>query len=70
MISVVLIAAPADFRWHVAKTAIDGRIAGAEIDPHHPPALDEAELRRRGRVRTLLPIFRNVLFVFLLSPPS
>jgi small-conductance mechanosensitive channel len=66
LLSIVLILLLTDFLWHVAKTAIDGHIAGAALDPHDPQPLDEGERRRRGRVQTLLPIFRNILFVFLL----
>ena len=58
-LSVVAIALIADFIWHVAKAAIDAKLA--ETSDLGLPSTDEA--RRRARLRTLLPIFRNVLFV-------
>ncbi len=62
LLQVVVIAMLAEFTWHVAKTAIDRYIHVSQslggVDP------DEA--RRRARLRTLLPILRNVLFIVLL----
>jgi small-conductance mechanosensitive channel len=58
-LSVVAIALIADFIWHIAKVAIDIKLAGT-TDPGLPNT-DEA--RRRARLRTLLPIFRNILLV-------
>jgi small-conductance mechanosensitive channel len=58
-LSVVAIALIADLIWHVVKAAIDIKLAEA-VDPGLP-STDEA--RRRARLRTLLPIFRNILFV-------
>ena len=58
-LSVVAIALIADFIWHIAKAAIDIKLAGT-TDPGLPNT-DEA--RRRARLRTLLPIFRNILLV-------
>ena len=57
--SAVVIALIADFIWHVAKAAIDSKLA--ETADLGQPNTDEA--RRRARLRTLLPIFRNILFV-------
>jgi moderate conductance mechanosensitive channel len=55
---VVLVA---DFVWHLAKTAIDSRLqATAEIGP-----AETDEARRRARLRTLLPILRNVLLTLI-----
>ena len=51
----------ADFGWHVAKTAIDRHIHIAQDAEHADPE----EMRRRARMRTLLPILRNVLFVLV-----
>jgi small-conductance mechanosensitive channel len=45
-----------DFVWHLIRTAIDSWIARAE-----GPADDPEEARHRARLRTLLPIFRNLL---------
>jgi moderate conductance mechanosensitive channel len=58
-LSAVAIALIADFIWHVSKAAIDGKLAEtAELGlPNTPGA------RRQARLRTLLPIFRNILFV-------
>jgi moderate conductance mechanosensitive channel len=58
-LSVVAIALIADFIWHVAKAAIDCKLA--ETGELGLATTDEA--RRHARLRTLLPIFRNVLFV-------
>ncbi|HEV2099649.1 MAG TPA: mechanosensitive ion channel family protein [Stellaceae bacterium] len=58
-LSAVAIALIADFIWHVAKAAIDIKLA--ETSDLGLPNTPEA--RRRARVHTLLPIFRNILFV-------
>ncbi len=52
----------ADFGWQLAKTAIDRKIVEA------PTTSDQQsqEWRRQARMRTLLPIFRNLLFIVLL----
>ena len=60
-LNVVVIALVADFTWHLARAWIDRRIAeasgaGGEGD----------EARRRARLRTLLPIVRNLLFIVLI----
>ncbi|MEA2782108.1 MAG: moderate conductance mechanosensitive channel [Rhodospirillaceae bacterium] len=62
VLSSIVILLAADFGWQVAKTMIDRKVAAM---PHseHP---DSAAARRHARMRTLLPIFRNVLFVVLL----
>ncbi len=59
VLSAVAIALVADFIWHVAKAAIDCKLA--ESADLSRPNTDDA--RRRARLRTLLPIFRNILFV-------
>jgi small-conductance mechanosensitive channel len=58
-LSAVAIALIADFIWHVARAAIDTKLA----ETGDPGVATTAEARRRARVRTLLPIFRNMLFV-------
>ncbi len=59
VLSAVVILLVADLLWHAMKTAIDRKLAGsADLGM---PNTDEA--RRRARLRTLLPIFRNILFV-------
>jgi small-conductance mechanosensitive channel len=60
-LSAVAIALIADFIWNIAKAAIDATLAET-VDPGLPNT-DEA--RRRARLRTLLPIFRNILFVLV-----
>jgi moderate conductance mechanosensitive channel len=62
-LSAVAIALIANFIWHVAKAAIDIKLAASD-DPGLPNT-DEA--RRRARLRTLLPIFRNILFVVVVA---
>jgi small-conductance mechanosensitive channel len=57
----VVILLVADLIWQVAKTLIDYRLAQAEIAaPVGSPAAS-----RQARVRTLLPIFRNVILAVL-----
>ena len=64
VINLALIAVVFDFVWHVARTAIDVWVAAAAV-PEGQPALDPDEIRRRARLRTLLPILRNLLQVVL-----
>jgi moderate conductance mechanosensitive channel len=60
--SAVAIVLIADLVWHVAKVAIDTKLAlTADLGL---PNTDEA--RRRARLRTLLPVFRNILFVIVI----
>jgi len=63
VLSAVVILLVADVLWHVIKTAIDRKLA-ASADPDQPNT-DEAH--RRARLRTLLPIFRNILFVVVIA---
>jgi len=56
----VVIVLVADFAWHAAKAVIDRRISLAASGSG-----DGEEARRRARVRTLLPILRNVLAIVL-----
>jgi small-conductance mechanosensitive channel len=58
-LSAVVILLVADFIWHVAKTLIDQRIAAAGVPGE--PGTEMA--RRNSRIRTLLPITRNVLMI-------
>ena len=57
----VIILLLADLLWHVAKVYIDRKLATASPDEANSPS----EAARRGRLRTLLPIFRNMLAVLL-----
>jgi small-conductance mechanosensitive channel len=63
VLSAVVILLVADVLWHVMKTAIDRKLAES-ADPGQPNT-DEAH--RRARLRTLLPIFRNILFVVVIA---
>jgi small-conductance mechanosensitive channel len=58
-LSAVVILLVADVLWHTMKAAIDRKLAEA-ADPGLP---NTEEAQKRARLRTLLPIFRNVLFV-------
>jgi small-conductance mechanosensitive channel len=61
VLSTIVILLIADFLWHAAKAALDRKLA--EVADIGQPNTDEA--RRRARMRTLLPIFRNILFVLV-----
>ena len=61
-LSTIVILLIADLIWQAAKTAIDGKLA--EAADLGLPNTDEA--RRHARMRTLLPIFRNILFVVVI----
>jgi small-conductance mechanosensitive channel len=62
VLSAVVILLIADLLWQAMKTAIDRKLA--EAADLGQPNTDEA--RRRARLRTLLPIFRNILFVVVI----
>jgi moderate conductance mechanosensitive channel len=63
VLTTVMILLIADVLWHAAKAAIDRKLAAtAELGQ---PNTEEA--RRRARLHTLLPIFRNVLFVLVIA---
>src|SRR5271165_3539908 len=53
----------ADLLWLVVRAVIDLRLTGAVVPIDD---LDGDELGRRARVRTLLPVLRNFLFIFVL----
>ena len=61
-INVVIIALVADLLWQMVRAWIDYRLS----DSGGTGQLTADEARRRQRMRTLLPILRNVLFVVLL----
>ncbi|HEY0910680.1 MAG TPA: hypothetical protein VGD75_10670 [Bradyrhizobium sp.] len=50
----------ADLLWLILRAVIDLRLTGAVLP------IDDEELRRRARIRTLLPVVRNFLFIFVL----
>jgi moderate conductance mechanosensitive channel len=63
VLSAVVILLVADLLWHAIKAAIDRKLSqSAELGQ---PNSDDA--RRRARLRTLLPIFRNILFVVVIA---
>jgi small-conductance mechanosensitive channel len=59
VLSAAIILLIADLLWRAITTAIDRKLA--EVKDLGQPNTDDA--RRRARLHTLLPIFRNVLFV-------
>lgn len=61
VLTSVVILLLADFLWQVVKAAIDRKLAEAE-DLMEPGTEDAV---RRARLRTLLPIFRNIFFVVI-----
>jgi small-conductance mechanosensitive channel len=61
LLNVAVIVMVADFVWHLAKTAIDSRLR----TPEEVGPIETDEARRRARLRTLLPILRNVLLVLI-----
>jgi small-conductance mechanosensitive channel len=63
VLTTIVILLIADVLWHATKAAIDRKLADT-VDLGQPNS-DEA--RRRARLHTLLPIFRNVLFVLVVS---
>jgi small-conductance mechanosensitive channel len=63
VLTTVVILLIADVLWHAAKAAIDSKLAAtAELGQQNTE-----EARRRARLHTLLPIFRNVLFVLVIA---
>lgn len=67
-VHAVVILLLADLLWQLARTAIDRRLGEAHSIGHgdeHDAVLTPEEARRLGRIRTLLPILRIVLFVVL-----
>ena len=62
VLSAVIIILVADVFWLATKTAIDRKLA--EVEDLGQPNTELA--RRRARLHTLLPIFRNVLFVVVI----
>ena len=61
-INAVVILLLADFAWHLARAWIDCRLAEASAGG----TAEAGELRRRARLRTLLPILKNALLVVLI----
>jgi moderate conductance mechanosensitive channel len=63
LLNAIVVLLVADFAWHVVRTIIDRHVHAAR--PAEGIA-DPDELSRRSRIRTLLPILRNILFVVFL----
>ncbi|MGH6891719.1 MAG: mechanosensitive ion channel family protein, partial [Dongiaceae bacterium] len=61
-LSAVVIVLIADFLWRLARALIDRKLSDAVAVDH----IDSEEARRRSRLRTLLPILRNVLMVVVM----
>jgi small-conductance mechanosensitive channel len=62
-VNVVVIALLADFAWHLLAAWIDCKLVEASSQTQ----ADSEEARRRSRLRTLLPILRNVLLIVLVT---
>jgi small-conductance mechanosensitive channel len=60
-INAVVILLLADFAWHLARAWIDCRL----VEASSASEAEGDEARRRARMRTLLPIFKNLLWVVL-----
>ena len=60
-LNAVVILLVADFVWHVMKAMIDRKLREAQAAGH----VETDEARRHARLRTLLPIFSNLLFIVL-----
>jgi moderate conductance mechanosensitive channel len=61
--SAVVIVMITDLLWQIAKSLIDRKIMESQASVSRA---DSEEARRRSRLRTLLPIFRNLLAIVLL----
>lgn len=62
LLKSVIILLVADLLWQLARSFIDRELASTA----ETAGLPSSEAARRGRMRTLLPIFRNVLAVFVI----
>ena len=62
-VHAVVILLLADFAWHVSRAWIDSSLARTTADGQ----AEGDQARRQARLRTLLPIFKNVLFVVLIA---
>lgn len=62
-LDLAIVVLGADFVWQVARGWIDQRLSEADA----PAGATEAELRRRQRLRTLLPVLRNLLLAGLMA---
>jgi small-conductance mechanosensitive channel len=60
-LKAVVIALVAEFLWHFFRAVIDARLTGTD----QPLDGNDEVSRRRARLRTLLPIVRNILMVVI-----
>ncbi len=67
LLEALVILVIADLLWQVVRVLIDERLAG-DLPPID--ALDDEELRRQARLRTLLPVLRNFAFFIVLVMAS
>jgi small-conductance mechanosensitive channel len=67
LLEALIILVIADLLWQVVRVLIDARLAG---DAPPIDSLDDNQLRRQARVRTLLPVLRNFAFVIVLVMAS
>jgi small-conductance mechanosensitive channel len=63
MFEALVILLLADLLWLIVRAFIDVRLTGAVVPIDD---LDDVELRRQARLRTLLPVLRNFIFIFVL----
>ncbi len=61
--SALVIGLVADLIWRILRAIIDRKLAEA----HGDGPVDEDEARRRARLNTLLPIFRNILAIIVFA---
>ena len=62
LLSAIVIALVAEFLWHFVRAVIDARLSGGQTSG----IVDSEDVRKQARLRTLLPILRNILFVIIL----
>jgi small-conductance mechanosensitive channel len=60
-LSAVVIVLIADFVWRLSRALIDRKLIVSKT----PDKMETEEIRRQARLRTLLPILRNVLMVMI-----
>ncbi|YCI06194.1 mechanosensitive ion channel family protein (plasmid) [Ensifer sp. D2-11] len=63
LLNALVVILLADITWRTTSAWIDRKLMQTAADH----AIDSDELRRSARLRTLLPVFRNLLFVVLLA---
>ena len=72
VLNAIIILLVADFAWHVIRTLLDTHIHASAAPGdghghgHGGEEIDPTEASRRARMRTLLPILRNILFIVFL----